>query len=83
MAEQGESVAEIEQQLRAGEWLSAGPVAAVLGVSRATVSVWLTEGHTAGPDPLPLRHSLKGSHRRCHPADVLAILERHREVRGG
>lgn len=82
MPGRGETVAQLEQRLKDGEWLAPGLAAEVLEVSRTTIHAWLAAGQTPGPEPLPLRHRRVGTHRRCHPEDVLAILAKHREVHG-
>jgi excisionase family DNA binding protein len=68
----------LERRLNAGEWLLMGEVAALLGISRATVHRMLTAG--------VLGHRIRpgaGKRRECKPADVRAQLaERRREHRG-
>ena len=66
--------AELEAQIRRGEWLTPGEVAAVLQVGRTTVHRWLAEKETA--TGLPFRYRTHGSrHRRVNPADVVAVLD--------
>lgn len=63
-----------EAQLLAGEWLTPGAVAALLGVDRGTVNYWLARGQT--PSGLRLRHRPNpfNRYRECDPSDVRAIL---------
>jgi hypothetical protein len=70
----------LERRVRAGEWLTPGEVAALLGASRATVDRMLTA------EPPVLAYRFKpgtGRHREVQPESVLAELERRREVHGG
>lgn len=75
-----ETADEIEQRLMRGEWLMAGAVATLFGVSRASVKRWIIAGKT--PNEQRLRHrELPSGYRECHPDDVRAILQSYRDVR--
>jgi excisionase family DNA binding protein len=68
--------AELERRLNAGEELSPGEVAALLGVGRTTVHDMIRAGkirYTKTP----------GGHRRCNPDDVRRLLDERRQVHGG
>ena len=69
----------LERRVRAGEWLTPGEVAVLLGASRATVDRMLTA------EPPQLAYRFKpgtGRHREIQPESVLAELARRREVHG-
>lgn len=66
--------AALEQRARDGEWLTPGQAAAVLRAGRTTVHRWLLTGRTS--TGLPFRARTFGQkHRRCNPADVIAVLD--------
>ncbi len=67
--------ADLERRLEAGEWLTPGQVAAVLGVGRTNVHEMLT-ARTIGYRLKPGR----GQYRECNPIDVLKLLAARREV---
>ncbi len=72
--------ATLERRLDAGEWLSPGEVAVLLGLGRTTVHGLLESGRigfrlTTG--------GAKRQHRRCDPADVRRLLNERREVHRG
>lgn len=67
----------LERRLDAGEWLSPGAVAVLLGVGRTTVHYRLEAG--------VIRYRLKGAgiQRLCNPEDVRRLLaEARAEHRG-
>lgn len=71
-------VADVERRLDAGEWLSPGQVAALLGVARNTVHALLKAG--------TIRHRVKpgvGAYRECNPEDVRKLLDARREEHKG
>lgn len=68
---------ELERKLDAGEWLSPGQVAALLGVGRSTVTRRLNDG------TLRYRRRGGGIQRVCDPADVRRLLDESRRVHGG
>lgn len=66
---------EIEQRLRAGEWLSPNLVAPLFPVDPKKVRAWIEDG------TVRFRWRSPGStYKMCHPDDVLALLEKSREV---
>jgi excisionase family DNA binding protein len=72
-----EDQAALERRLDAGEWLSPGEVAKLLGQSRTTVHTLLKDGR--------IKYSLttgghERQHRRCDPADVRRLLDERRRV---
>lgn len=77
MAEGDVSVEQLEQRLRAGEWLPIGLASRVLGVGRTTAHRWLEAGRTPQGDRLRYRPTPSG-YRLFHPEDLLAILEKYR-----
>jgi excisionase family DNA binding protein len=68
---------ELERRLDAGEWLSPGQVASLLGTSRSTVTRRINDG------TLRYRRRAAGIQRVCNPEDVRRLLDAAREVRGG
>lgn len=71
-------IADLERRLRAGEWLLIGEVAAVIGISRASVDRMLTAG-TIGHRVRPG----SGRYRECDPDDVRHQLDERRRRRQG
>jgi hypothetical protein len=67
--------AELERRLRAGEWLTPGEVAKLLGLSRTKVHYLIVDG-VIGAANKP--HS---AHRTCDPAHVLRELAQLRASR--
>lgn len=80
MVGRGESVDQLEQRLRAGEWLTAGLIAKVLGIGRTTFHDWLETGHT--PDGVALPYRRVGRYRKVDPEAALAALTKHRQIHG-
>lgn len=73
------SAADLEAAAKAGEWLTIGEAAILLGVDRSTVDRMLN----ADPPELPYRHrSGRGRYREIDPQALLAELERTRRVYG-
>lgn len=71
-------VAELERQVRAGEWLGPVDIARLLRVDRKTVHNWMTA------TPPIIRSRRRGlRNREGHPGDVLRQLEDQRKVTGG
>lgn len=66
---------EIEQRLRAGEWLSTPVVANLFGRSRTTIYRWWQSGLLAGEQD-PVSGAV-----RLDPVTVLALLERFKGMR--
>lgn len=72
-------VDELREALSAGDWLSPGEVAVVLGINRQTVHRLLSS------DPPAIRYRLKpgtGQHRECNPLDVQRLLDERSVVHG-
>ncbi len=70
-------IAGIERRLNKGDWLLIGEVAAILGISRATVDRMLVAGsirHRTRPGP--------GAYRECKPEDIQRLLEKRLQERG-
>lgn len=57
------------KKIAAGEWLLPGEVAAVLGVSRATVDRWLVD------DYLGWKHKAFSTWRLVNPQHVQAVID--------
>lgn len=72
------ALARLEERVRQGEWLTPGPVAALLGIGRTSVHRLLESG---GIRWRP--HAGAGRYRLLHPEDVLARLEQSRGERRG
>lgn len=71
--------AEIEQRLRAGEWLSPPEVAKLFNRHRSTVDYWLKKPPKINGEEYRIRvRRSPGGHRELNPADVLALLEAYR-----
>ena len=68
---------ELERRLDAGEWLSGGQVATLLGVGRSTIQRRMADG------TLKWRRRGGGIQRVCDPADVRRLLDESRRVHGG
>lgn len=71
-----EERAELERLARAGEWLKAGAVAKLLGVSRTKAHTLLRDGKIRS------KRLAGGTHRLARPEDVIAVLEKSREESG-
>lgn len=77
MSTEQEKRADLEKRARAGEWLTPGEVATLLGTSRATVVRMLNAGK------LTYRHKPGTGHwREVDPNAVLAEYERAKTVHG-
>lgn len=80
IATMGDTPADLERRLSAGEWLLPGQVAKLLGVDRSTVVRML-----APPESPRIRYRERpgsGRYRECHPEDVRRELEARRRVHG-
>lgn len=74
------SVAELEEKVRSGKWLTTGEMAKLLGIGRTKVHTLLTSG-AIGHRKLP--GAPMKPQRECNPEDVLRLLEDgRREYRG-
>lgn len=78
MPKRTETREEIQARLGAGEALSPGQVAALLGVSRYGVDYWLVEGiidKETGERWFPSFESTPGGHRKVPAADVRRLMD--------
>lgn len=71
-----EELKAIEERLNAGEWLRIAPLAALFGVDHSTFHRWVTKHHLVRSRPTSPAGGT--SPLLCHPADVKALLARHR-----
>lgn len=61
----------LRERVRRGDWLTPGEVAAVTGVARSTVHVWLKDD----PPRIRWRNKPFSDWRECNPQDVQAVLD--------
>lgn len=75
--------AELERRLNAGEWLSTGEVAVLLGTSRWTVIRIVDIGRVIDGVEYRIGTRGLGRNRELDPKDVKAILDARRRRHGG
>lgn len=73
--------ADAARRLEANEWLQVGAMAALAGVSRGTMNVWVAEAKEKYD--IDMRRTLTlGGHRKFHPDDVRSLIAKVTAVRG-
>lgn len=83
----GQDPAEIEQRLKAGEWLRIGDLMVLFGqpgkpASRSSVDRWIRNGAKFGSKRVVIHYKIEPSGDRvCDPHDIAVVLAESRKIR--